>query len=79
MVLNQLSIAPNVTFTEPSFRWHLIKNDPDDNKFADLALGINADYLVTDDTDFNFFKQLDFPSLTVIDLDSFLALLRGLK
>jgi uncharacterized protein len=57
----------------------LVKNDPDDNKFADLALGANADYLVTNDADFNFFKQLDFPSLNVIDLDSFLALLRESK
>jgi uncharacterized protein len=79
LVLNQLAVAPNVTFTEPAFRWQLVKNDPDDNKFVDLALGANADYLVTNDADFNFFKQLDFPSLNVIDLDSFLALLRESK
>jgi uncharacterized protein len=79
LVLNQLAVAQNVTFTEPAFRWQLVRNDPDDNKFVDLALGVNADYLVTNDTDFNFFKQLDFPSLNVIDLDSFLALLRESK
>ncbi len=79
LVLNQLAVAPNVTFSEPAFRWQLVKNDPDDNKFVDLALGVNADYLVTNDTDFNFFKQLDFPSLNIIDLDTFLVLLRESK
>ncbi len=79
LVLNQFAIAPNVTFTEPAFRWQLVKNDPDDNKFVDLALGVNADYLVTNDSDFNFIKQLSFPSLSIIDLDSFLTLLRKLK
>ena len=79
LVLNQLAVSANVTFTEPAFRWQLVKNDPDDNKFVDLALGVNADYLVTNDTDFNFFKELDFPSLNVIDLDSFLVLLRESK
>lgn len=75
LVLNQLAIAPNATFAEPAFRWQLIEKDPDDNKFADLALGINADYLVSNDSDFNIFKQLDFPSLTVVDLDTFLEIL----
>lgn len=79
LVLNQLAVAPNVIFTEPAFRWQLIKNDLDDNKFVDLALGVNADYLVTNDTDFDFFKQLDFPSLEIIDLDAFLELLKELK
>lgn len=76
LVLNQLAIAANVFFTEPTFRWQLIENDPDDNKFADLALCTNADYLVSNDTDFNVFNSLDFPSLSVIDLDSFLSILK---
>ena len=32
LVLNQLAIAANVFFTEPTFRWQLIENDPDDNR-----------------------------------------------
>ncbi len=32
LVLNQLAIAPNVVFTEPAFRWDLIKDDYDDNR-----------------------------------------------
>lgn len=38
MILHQLTVAPNVVFAEPAFKWDLIIEDPDDNKFADLAL-----------------------------------------
>lgn len=51
----------------------------DCNKFSDLALSVNADYLVSDDTDFNIFKSLPFPKLKVIGLEKFLALLSELK
>ncbi len=73
LVLNQLAIAPNVVFSEPAFRWELINTDPDDNKFADLAISINADYMVTNDKDFDVFKTLEFPTLEVIDLATFLS------
>ncbi len=76
LVLNQLVIAPNVVFTEPAFRWELIKNDPDDNKFADLAICINADFMVSNDGDFNIFKDLVFPSLKVVSLETFLSILK---
>jgi uncharacterized protein len=76
LVLNQLAIAPNVVFTEPAFRWELIKNDLDDNKFADLAICINADFMVSNDGDFNIFNDLEFPSLKVVDLETFLSILK---
>ncbi|MCE7058913.1 putative toxin-antitoxin system toxin component, PIN family [Dyadobacter sp. CY343] len=77
-VLYQLAVSPNVVYSEPAFRWNLIENDPDDNKFSDLAISSNCDYLVTNDTDFNVFKTLPFPRLTVIDLQSFLKITREL-
>jgi uncharacterized protein len=79
LVLNQLAVAPNVIFTEPAFQWQLIKNDPDDNKFADLAISVNADYLVSNDSDFKIFQQIEFPSLVVVDLDTFLSILGKLR
>ncbi|WP_394334326.1 hypothetical protein [Spirosoma aerolatum] len=30
----------------------MIENDPDDNKFADIAFASGADYLVSNDSDF---------------------------
>ena len=35
VVLNLLSVAQNVIYTEAYFKWTLITNDPDDNKFVD--------------------------------------------
>ena len=45
------------------------------NKFSDLALSVNADYLVSEDSDFNVFKTLAFPKLTVVGLEAFLSIL----
>ncbi len=51
----------------------------DRKEFSDLALFVNADYLISDDTDFNIFKSLPFPKLKVIGLEEFLALLSGVR
>ncbi|MGV3604718.1 MAG: putative toxin-antitoxin system toxin component, PIN family [Dyadobacter fermentans] len=72
-VLYQLSLAPNTVHAEPAFRWNLVA-DPDDNKFSDLAISCNCDYLVTNDRGFDVFKSLDFPKLKIIDLSAFLQL-----
>ena len=71
LVLSILNIAPNVIFDEPYFKWNLIVNDADDNKFSDLAISGNADYLVTNDKHFNLLKKLDFPKVNVVTMDEF--------
>ncbi|MCR9101537.1 MAG: putative toxin-antitoxin system toxin component, PIN family [bacterium] len=71
LVLKILSTAPNVTFTEPYFRWELIETDPDDNKFADLAISANANYLVPHDKHFKVLDTIPFPTVKVVDLSSF--------
>lgn len=76
-ILHQLALAPNVVFTEPAYKWNIISNDPDDNKFSDLALSAGCDYLVTNDTDFDVFKTLPFPKLNIVDLKSFLEILNA--
>lgn len=74
-ILHQLAVAPNVIFSEPAFKWNLVLNDPDDNKFSDLAISSNCDYLVSNDRDFDVFSTVPFPKLVVLDLQSFLELL----
>ena len=71
LVLSILSVAPNVIFSEPYFKWNLVENDPDDNKFADLAIAGNADYLVTNDKHFNPLKSVDFPRFNIVTIDEF--------
>ena len=48
-VLESLINAENFQKYEPSYKWQLVEKDPDDNKFVDCAVGVNADYLVSDD------------------------------
>ncbi len=77
LVLSILIVAPNVIFAEPYFKWNLIDKDPDDNKFADLTIAGNADYLVTNDKHFNPLKTIDFPKLNVVTMDEFKKIILG--
>jgi predicted nucleic acid-binding protein len=77
IVLETLSVAPNVIFDEPYFKWNLVENDPDDNKFADLTISGNANYLVTNDRHFNPIKTLDFPQINIVTIDEFKKIIFG--
>jgi len=77
IVLKILSVAPNVIFSEPYFKWNLVQKDPDDNKFADLAIAGNVDYLVTNDKHFNDLKKLEFPKLNIVRLEEFKTIVLG--
>lgn len=58
------------------YKWMLISSDVDDNKFVDAAIAGNADYLVTEDKDFNEVKKSDFPKVEVISLKEFEGILK---
>ena len=75
LVTNILLSASNVIRLEPFIRWLLIKDDPDDDKFADLAISSNAHYLVTNDHHFNVLKTLPFPTVKVVSLEEFKEIL----
>lgn len=74
-VLELLLIRPNVEKYEIYFNWELISEDNDDNKFVDLAVASNSDFIVTNDKHFNVLSKIDFPDVTTITLDNFLELL----
>lgn len=75
-VVNSLLKSPYVQFIDPRFKWLLVHQDPDDNKFADCAVAANAIYLVTNDGHFNQLKNGDnYPPLNIITADEFLELL----
>ena len=75
VVSNVLLSSNNVTLKEPYYKWNLI-NDPDDNKFSDLAISCNADFLVSNDKHFNVLKNIDFPTLNVYSLEEFREILK---
>ena len=72
-VIEILLTAPNTAQKEAYYKWQLIEADPDDNKFADVAIAANADYLVTNDRHFEVLKQLEFPRVPVVSLQEFLS------
>ena len=61
----------------PYFRWQLIVSDPDDDKFVDVAISANVDYLVTNDKHFNILKTLDFPKVTICKAQEFKSIVLG--
>lgn len=63
--------SPFTRFFTPHFYFHLIEQDPDDNKFVDCAIIAGADYIVKD-SHFHVLKDIPFPSVEVIRLDRFL-------
>ncbi len=79
LVLNILLSAPNIELKEAYFRWDLISDDADDNKFADVGIASSADYLISEDKHFNTLKEVDFPKLKVLKLSEFKVVLDNIK
>ena len=76
-VLESLINAENFQKYEPSYKWQLVEKDPDDNKFVDCAVGVNADYLVSDDKhirDLLKIKNL-FPPVPIVTFREFKRIL----
>jgi putative PIN family toxin of toxin-antitoxin system len=71
LTVEMLLKSPNIIQTIPYYKWNFISVDPDDNKFVDCALNASADYIVTNDKHFNVLKNVDFPKINVINIDTF--------
>lgn len=79
VALNTIDAIVNNPFTlevQPFYRFDLIKDDPDDNKFVDCAIVSNSRFLVTEDRHFNVLKTIPFPVVPIIGVDAFLQELR---
>ncbi len=66
---------PNIIRQEVYFKWNIINVDKDDNKFIDIAIASNADYLVTNDKHFDILKSIEFPFVAAIKLIDFIKVL----
>ena len=79
MIANNISemllSLQNVHKQEVYFRWNLINEDKDDNKFVDCAVAGDVDYLVSNDKHFNCLKKINFPKLNLLNIDEFMDLL----
>lgn len=76
-VVNAIAHHPKTIYRESYFRFHLLSHiDKDDDKFVDCAITAGADYIVTEDSHFDYLKQIPFPKLNVLTLDEFYELLK---
>ena len=61
IVLDRVSaLRNNLSRISPSFRFHLITADADDDKFADCAIAAEADWIITDDRHFDALKTAGY-------------------
>jgi putative PIN family toxin of toxin-antitoxin system len=78
IVMEILIESPDVIFKRISYAWNVIPKDPDDNKFFDVAVAGNTDYLITNDLHFNEAKNEQFPRVNIISADKFLEIIQAL-
>jgi uncharacterized protein len=77
LVLTILLASSNHEKNEPAYRWQLIEDDPDDNKFFDCAVSANVDFLVSDDHHITKLRKMPnlFPPVSIITFDELKAYL----
>ena len=78
-IVTAILMRDNVLKLDPHFRFGLIEQDRDDNKFVDCAIAANANYIVTEDHHFDILKTIQFPKVYVIGIDDFLLILDSLN
>ena len=72
LVVEAILRSPNTLRIEASFRFGLITEDTDDNKFVDCAIVANAECVVTNDSHFDVLATIPFPRVKVVDLGTFI-------
>lgn len=67
-------LSEHVLLVSPTYRFQLVRGDPDDNKFADCAIVAEASYIVTEDHAFRAMAESGFKP-QVISPQEFILLL----
>ena len=70
-ILQVILLHENVKLYDPHYRFNLIKEDEDDNKFVDCAFAANAKCIVTEDHHFDALNKIYFPRIEVVGIDLF--------
>jgi putative PIN family toxin of toxin-antitoxin system len=78
-MLENLLENQNIQLCNPGYKWNLISQDPDDNKFVDCAIASNSDWIVTNDKHFNILNDISFPKVNIISIGEFIDLLKTLQ
>ncbi len=77
LFLDAFNLMPNVHKIHLYYKFLLIKNDADDDKFADCAIAAGVHFLVTDDKHFNTLIKLGFPKVNLIKIQDFSDFLKN--
>ncbi len=64
----------NVEMFSPTYRFQMIKSDPDDNKFVDCAIVAGASCIVSNDSHFKELANIPFPKVNVFRIEEYLHL-----
>jgi uncharacterized protein len=75
-ILENLLENQNIHLYNPEYKWNLMSQDRDDNKFVDCAVASNSDWIVTNDKHFNVLKDISFPRVNIISIRKFIDLLK---
>ena len=76
-VVSTITNQTNVLYITPHYRFNLIQQDIDDNKFVDCAIIAGAEYLVSNDLHFKVLQNISFPKVYVLKLTTFVRYLKG--
>jgi uncharacterized protein len=60
--------AENIEYITTYYKWRLIKDDPDDDKFVDCAIACGAKYIVTHDKHFRILSSITFPKVEIASI-----------
>jgi putative PIN family toxin of toxin-antitoxin system len=72
VVIDEILNLDNVVLQEPYFKFELISIDPDDNKFVDLVICSNSDFIVTQDNHYNILRDIKFPQVQTLNIKEFI-------
>lgn len=70
-----ISELPNFQLITNYYKWQIIEKDKDDNKYVDCAIAGSADFIATEDKHFDCLKDISFPKVQVVNLETFFQLL----
>ena len=76
-IVEMLLTLKNVERIDIYFKWNLIEQDLDDNKFSDCAIAGNVDFLISNDRHFDILGQIEFPKISCLSIDEFVELLNS--
>jgi putative PIN family toxin of toxin-antitoxin system len=70
-VISFIINSKHTKFINLYYKFGMITQDPDDNKFVDCCIAANASYIVTNDHHFDVLKKFEFPKVETITIQEF--------